>query len=73
MARSIGKVNLRKLKGLVQNAIKECSTPYNGTDYQKVRELVSDRVPDEWFDIWEGAYNEISNSIEDFIMEAVYR
>ena len=63
--RSIGKVNIKKLKRIIKSMttrsiIGELSIP-------SVSEVI-DRVPSEWFDLWEGAYTEIEGIIRDTIM-----
>jgi len=57
MARTIGKVNIRKLKAIVQAAMTH--------DGQRTTEEIMERVPAAWFNTWEGAWYEITNIIDD--------
>ena len=62
--RSIGKRNINFIKNLVR---KEKSDPnWSRAD---IEENVMSAIPDEMFDLWEGAYTEIQRIIIDAIME----
>lgn len=69
--RSIGKVKLRKLQEMVRAEIKKRTAPYGifEGNYEAVRKSVRDSIPSEWYDLWECAYTEIENTIDDVIME----
>ncbi len=74
--RSIGKVNIRKLKVIVKGYLEEQenSIPYPyGLDYAKAREDIDELIPDNWFKIWELAWSEISRLIDDELTEYSYR
>ena len=70
--RSIGKRNIKKLQAMV---IEE----YNRKDLfgnvygQNITAQVENRIPQEWYDIWESAHNEINRIIHDTITSIVYK
>lgn len=59
MARTIGKVNLRKLKAVVAEEITR------GGDRAQIAERIIDRLPVEWWSLWEGADQEIRLTVDD--------
>ena len=59
--RSIGKRNIKKLRAMV---IREMPI----VDSENVEERVERKIPEEWYDIWEGAGSEIDMIIFDTIM-----
>ena len=75
MARTIGKVKIKKLKELVNKVIEEEHDNLFNMDISKnaVEEKVIDRVPEEWFDIWESAWSEINRIVQDEIWETTIR
>lgn len=60
MARTIGKWNIKTLRGLIQFELKK--------NPNVSPETIVENLPDEWFDIWEGAYTEITNLVYEEIM-----
>ena len=71
--RSVGKVNIKKLKKIVAEEIKKHTTVWGGTDYQSIEEAVKARIPDEWYDIWESAWSEIERLIGDELTAHAHR
>lgn len=63
--RSIGKWKIKKLTALVE---KEYSI-----NRRVSADEIKDRVPDDWFDIWESAWNEIERLIEDKLNQLRYK
>lgn len=63
MARTIGKVKIRKLKELVKE-VYDNRDPYNWRGHF-LHEAVKERVPEAWFDIWESGWAEIERIISD--------
>ena len=57
--RSIGKVNIRKLKKIVEEE--------HAKGIASVRERIRERIPSEWYDSWESAYSEIERLIDDML------
>lgn len=72
MARSIGKVKIKKLRRIVAAQFVEnagAGAPWQ--DINKVTiESVEAQIPEAWYDIWEGAWSEIQNEISDAIQDA---
>jgi len=67
--RSIGKVRIKKLYKIIEKAVKE-NTSFSGEiDYSKAREEIKAKVPLNWYDTWEMAYQEIENIIDDELTE----
>jgi len=60
--RSIGKVKIKKLKIIVIDAMAEPLV--DRWTYPSTEEIM-ERVPTEWFDLWEGAHSEIYRIISD--------
>lgn len=73
MARTIGKIKIKKLKEKVIKVIEEEKNNLFGMDvsWVTVREKVEDRIPVEWFDTWESAWAEMHNIIEDTISDYI--
>lgn len=63
--RSIGKVKIKKLKALVKETAKDFE-PLSMTSYQ-LSDAVKHKIPDYWYDTWEGAWAEIEGLVSDFI------
>ncbi|NCB43083.1 MAG: hypothetical protein EOM59_10745 [Clostridia bacterium] len=63
--RSIGKVKIRKLRAL-------CVKYYDKMNGYASQEEIKRHVPDEWFDIWEGAWSEIERIIHDECTRIAY-
>jgi len=57
--RSIGKRNIAKLKIIV---IEEMARR-QPDDMERIKS----RIPEEWYELWEGAYSEIDRLIADFM------
>jgi len=76
MARTIGKVKIRKLKGLILKTIKESDAPKRifiaPFDWIGVKEKIIEKVPSDWFDTWESAWAEINRIVDDGIREYIY-
>lgn len=74
MARTIGKIRIRKLKALVQLKLEE-SGFYEGQDWagSTVTKAVENEVPEEWYDTWESAWEEINRIVDDELTKLVYR
>jgi hypothetical protein len=62
--RSIGKVKIKKLKRIVAEEFAK--------DRYISNEYVITKVPTEWFDIWEMAYQEIHRIVYDELMNLTY-
>lgn len=57
MARSIGKVKIKKLETIVR----ECYAA-GKKDHDTI---IRDHVPAEWLDIWESAWSEVQRIVDD--------
>ena len=55
--RSIGKVNIRKLKAIVDSE--------RAKGIPGLQDRVLRRIPDAWYDIWESAHDEIHRLVDD--------
>lgn len=64
MARSIGKIRIRKLKELVWKTA-ERYKPYLGINTFQCHEEIKTLVPEDWYDTWESAWSEIDRIIGD--------
>ena len=75
MARTIGKIKIKKLKALVHKVMEEEKHSLFGwnPNYNSIRYKVKDRVPEEWFDIWEMGWAEIDRIIDDEICKIIYK
>jgi len=73
--RSIGKVRIKKLKAIVQEEAKGIDAGSRFHYYGEYAVLVSrirERIPEEWYDTWEMATQEIDRIMCDFINEIKY-
>ena len=64
--RSIGKVNIRKLSKLIDEEYTR--DLFGCTNYCAIEARVLDRIPEEWYGIWESAHTEIRRLTLDGIM-----
>ena len=67
--RSIGAKNIRSIRTLTNG---EMDKTHSHRDYHlipltEVRAKVAREIPVEWFELWEGAYNQIHNVIDEEI------
>lgn len=62
--RSIGKRNITKLKQIVKEEM------VKGIPNAIAR--IEDRIPLEWFEIWESAHDEIHRIVDDEVMRITY-
>jgi hypothetical protein len=76
--RSIGKVKIRKLKQIITDELikesKNTNYPYrvnSNMDFNIVEKNIKNRIPDNWYNTWEMAYQEINRIIYDTITNAV--
>lgn len=60
--RTIGKKNILLVQGLTKREIR-LKTPFG-----EIKEKVMKQLPSEIWDIWEMAYQQIENTIEDVIV-----
>jgi len=72
--RSIGKQNKKKLEEMV---VRECKkqvaiSPGGAIGFAQAEEKVKEQIPDHWYDLWEGAYTEIENIIDDVMMNIAH-
>ena len=71
--RSIGKVNIKKLKTIVTEVMQEVdglkNNLYNTMSMAEIKKEIENRIPDKWHYIWESATAEIERLTQDFIME----
>jgi len=70
MARSIGKVKIRKVKEITQQWILNNNWPWGPfvlpqPSDSSVEETVFGYIDEDWFEIWEGAWTEIYNIVSD--------
>ena len=63
MARTIGKIKIKKLKDLIMRKAKEFE-PLALNTYQCM-EAIRLEIPEEYFDTWESAWSEIDRIIND--------
>ena len=72
--RSIGKINIKKLKLKVREVVEEEKNNLFGLDiqWQFIPDKVKERLPVEWFDLWESAWSEIDRVIDDEICQILY-
>lgn len=73
MARTIGKVKIKKLKQICKEELRKTCNFFGGTDYKKMHDSTVNRVPSEWFDTWEMADQEIERIINDEQVEWSHR
>jgi len=67
MARTIGTKNINIIKKIVENEIKKSTTKWGEiTKYPSGDEII-EKLPEEMFETWEGAYSEIKNIIHDSV------
>jgi len=59
--RSIGKRNIAKLKQIIKEERQK--------GIASVDERIMKRVPGEWYEIWESAYDEISRIVDDTLFD----
>ena len=71
--RSIGKRNITMLKAIIQQEIKRMDKPWCGMDYKLLTKNIEDRIPKEWYDIWEMSYSQIENIINDELCNYSHR
>jgi len=65
--RSIGKVKIRNLKQIVAKL-------YNkGLRGYALEDVCKEFIPDDWYDTWEMAHQEIDRIISDEVTELTYR
>ena len=64
MARTIGKKNIELVKRRTRLYLKKNPRTLNYNE-SNIVSLVSSKLPDHMFDIWEGAYDEIQRIILD--------
>jgi hypothetical protein len=70
MARTIGKVKIRKLKAIIREEIaNEKLKLFSDFNWKNVDEKVIDRLPLEWWDIWESGHDEIHRILNDCTSE----
>lgn len=71
--RSIGKRNIKKLVAIVKDEYNKKDL-FGGSAYfgQNLRTQIESRIPEEWYDIWESAHNEIHNIVDDTITSLQY-
>ena len=65
--RTIGKRNIKKLRTIVQEEYDKRKAQFYMLDYEVLSQAIRERIPDEWYDIWEGAYAEINRIVDDVI------
>jgi len=71
--RSIGKVNIKKLNKIIAEEIaKPTARTFSTFCHADVKEKIIERIPAEWFDIWESAHDEMHRIIEDALMAETY-
>ena len=72
--RSIGKRNINILQGWVKAEIKRQVSEWNrSVDYKLLDSVIWDKVNNtDWLDLWEGAYSEINNIIDDITGDYAY-
>jgi hypothetical protein len=75
--RSIGKIKIKKLKAICQEELRRPdlfnnfpATGYAATSAARAR--IAERVPSDWMDTWESAWNEIERIIDDEVTAFVY-
>ena len=73
MARSIGKRNIDKLKRIVAEEYARKDLFGQPPSGKALHYAIGERVPVEWFDIWESAWAEIERIIYDEISALTYR
>lgn len=72
MARTIGKVKIRKLKAIISEEIKKATNPFGEVNWVKAETRVRERIPSDWYDTWESAWSEIDRIINDEVMGYVH-
>lgn len=72
--RSIGKRNIKKLQAIVKEEYNKKDL-FGGSAYfgQNLRTQIESRIPEEWYDIWESAHNEIHRTVDDTITNLMYK
>ena len=72
--RTIGKVKLRKLVAIVddESAKAKKTFAFYQANPTEVRKAIMERVPEDWFDIWESAWSEIDRTVDDRLFAIAY-
>lgn len=74
--RSIGKVNIKKLNKIIEQEYKakqDANRVFGmNMNYLGLESKIKARIPEEWYDIWESAHNEINRLIDDKINDLIH-
>lgn len=70
--RSIGKIKIKKLNKMIKEEIEIAKKDFCCTDYNIVEDNVKAQIPEDWYDTWEMAYQEINMLISDEISAYAY-
>ena len=70
MARSIGKINIKKLDKIIIEEYEKA--PRYGKDINQIKNSIEARIPAQWYDIWESAWSEIERLISDKLTRLYY-
>lgn len=67
MARTIGKINKRKLLAIIKEEVElqKKELFFSGINYNSLENAIKNRIPESWYDTWECAYSEIENLVSD--------
>lgn len=70
--RSIGEKHIKFVERLTHAEVRQATGNLDPKGYNGVEKKVMDRIPEEVFDIWEGAYIEIQQIILHILTDYVY-
>ena len=62
-------MNIKKLNRIIEEEVKR-PDHFGDVSYADIKERIENRIPAEWFDIWESAWNEIERLVSDGIWNA---
>jgi len=72
MARSIGKIKIKKLQAMVQKNYDITKSEFYMFNHQEFTNRMRKDIPSEWYDIWEMAYQEINRVVGDKLVKLMY-
>ncbi len=65
--RSIGKVKIKKLQKIVQEEYQRQKDTFYIMSFVALNDSIRERIPNEWYDLHETAYQEINRICDDEI------
>ena len=72
MARSIGKIKIKKLQAWTREEYAKCKEHCYMFNHELFTHNMRKRIPSEWYEIWECGYQEINRVIGDELSKCMY-